>query len=399
MESKLNKLKEDYQSSFSSRPVFTEKDKMRIRSRIENGTIPNKFSGTHFFPRMMTAFVLVALFAFAVGIAGERLGLFDSLGPANDIKTPVGEETEREGEVEEQPIELTESDKITEALQREGLPLVGNNIFDPKSVKPGDQVAGWRLIEIEAIPGSLEYPYDTTKAYFEGKATITGTIELVSETNELFGGMVTFTVDEESTHLLPISHHDTRKKWLIFENQEEAKEILQLSSGETLEGVKVTLANYSVQYVPSDVTDFATLISFDGASSFELISPELEKVYQRFRTDFNEEALIGLSPLDIFKLYYYAASIEDYRTQYELFIFDEEYIRVFETYEDYLQAVNETREASSNLLEMISKSNLMEVILPDDENAAITVGDLEGTSFGLVKNKKGIWKVQWLPLQ
>jgi hypothetical protein len=397
MESKLNKVKKDYQSTFTSNPVFTEKDKMRIRSRIENGTSPIKHGGSHFFPRMLTVAVVLAIIAFAVGIGGERLGFFEQEGPANEITTPIGVNKEREPV--KQPKEFTEEDIIKAALQKEGLPLIGNNIFDPTTVKPGDRVAGWHLVDIESTPGTVHYPYDTTKAYFEGKATITGTIELVPETNELYGGMITFTPSEESIHLIPISHHDTRKKWLIFENQEEAKDILQLSPGETLEGIKVTLADYSVQYVPSDVTDFATFVSFDGASSFELISPKLKEVYQSFRTNYNEEALIGLSPLDLFKLYYYAASNEDYRTQYELYIFDEEYFRVFETYEDYLQAVYETSEASSKLLERISRSNLMEVILPDDKNAAITVTDVEGTSFGLVKNKKGIWKVKWLPLQ
>ncbi|QOR68218.1 hypothetical protein IM538_08970 [Cytobacillus suaedae] len=398
MESKLNKLKEDYHSTFSSNPVFTEKDKMRIRNRIENDNPSKKFSGSHFFPRVMTVAVIVALIAFSVGIGGEKMGLIKQEGPANEITTPIGEDKERE--VVEKPKELTESEKIAKALQKEGLPLVGNNIFDPTLLKPGEQVAGWRLVEIEAFPGRVDYHYDMTKAYFEGKATITGKVELVPKTNEFLGGLITFTPDEKSIHLLPISHHDTRNKWLVFENQEEAKEILQLSSGETLEGIKVTLSDYSVQYVPSEVYDYATLVSFDGASSFEVISPMLEEAYQNYRTDYNEEVLRELTPLDIFKLYFYAQMEEDYRTQYELYISDEEYIKVFETYEDYYKAmVAENRETDSNLLDMVSQSDLMEVILPDDVNAAITIAGIEGASFGLVKNKNEVWKVKWMPFQ
>jgi len=59
----------------------------------------------------------------------------------------------------------------------------------------------------------------------------------------------------------------------------------------------------------------------------DLTSLELKK-FDAFKADFNDEVLVGLDPISIFKLFLFAKYTEDYETQYELFTDNPDYVIV-----------------------------------------------------------------------
>ncbi|MFD1736487.1 hypothetical protein ACFSCX_07905 [Bacillus salitolerans] len=397
MDSKLKELSEEYNSIVPLYPVFKEADKERIRERIQGNQMTK--SVRHVFPRTVSYIVLAAMFILTIGIVGIKTELIKLGNMEEQPQSPTNIENPTETIKE-----LTNEEKIEEQLSRQGLPHEGNNIFNPTTIKKGDFVAGWKLTEIDVTPGNIQYPYDMTKAHFDGKVTITGTIEHIPATNELYGNLIIFVPTEESAKLLPVSHHDTRNpnKWIMFENQEKAKELLQTSQGDILEGMKVTLTDYKVNFFESDILDSAMIEFSHGASSI-MLSPELEDIYEAISKDFNKEHLRGLSPLEIFRLYYTAEERKDFRTQYELFIQDEQYVKVFETYDEYLEAVeSDNLHERERILQNVITSDLVENIFIKEEigeeSARIIVVNLE-MGFGLVKDAGGIWRVNWMPYQ
>ncbi|WP_078556075.1 hypothetical protein [Bacillus alkalicellulosilyticus] len=132
-------------------------------------------------------------------------------------------------------------------------------------------------------------------------------------------------------------------------------------------------------------------------TSIEL-SASLQSIYEKFANTQNEELLRGLRPFEIFQLFFYAERIEDYETQYALYITDSSHDKVFETVEDYIKT-KKTEEGT--LLQRIEQElneggYLIESI---GQNANIIISKKEGLGFGLVKSERDIWKVRWLPIQ
>jgi hypothetical protein len=139
------------------------------------------------------------------------------------------------------------------------------------------------------------------------------------------------------------------------------------------------------------------------------MTPELEEIYAEYAKSRNDEALRGLDPADIFKLYFHAKDIEDYETQYALYFYDEMWIMptLQEFLDDSKKDPDFQKEAEHKFQKALME-NLKSVRLVcgngDYAYVEITFTDEAGQSwnpisFQSIKTKDGIWKVQWMPTQ
>ncbi|RDI45785.1 hypothetical protein [Falsibacillus pallidus] len=138
----------------------------------------------------------------------------------------------------------------------------------------------------------------------------------------------------------------------------------------------------------------------DDAGRVQL-EPELLSLYKQFSAKHDDMLLRGLTPLQIFTLYFYAEDQKDYGVQYWLFNHDPDVEQIFKSEEDWIQS---SQKDGGSLLEKVKNSYLEEKIV-DDSNAYILISSeknqgLENSlGFGLSKNKAGVWKVNWMPIQ
>lgn len=133
-------------------------------------------------------------------------------------------------------------------------------------------------------------------------------------------------------------------------------------------------------------------------------SAELKALYQGYASKKNDQLLAGLSPLDVFKLYYYANHLEDFETIYALFIkgemfgtpSEEEY---FGEPEFYGAIFNENDKKFYAELQQVKEFKINYL---NDNEAIITWKGQESSlpAFRLIKDPKmNVWKVSWLPMQ
>ncbi|WP_433750947.1 hypothetical protein [Falsibacillus pallidus] len=143
---------------------------------------------------------------------------------------------------------------------------------------------------------------------------------------------------------------------------------------------------------PNELTDDAGRVKLE---------PELQSIYKQFSAKHDDMLLRGLTPLQIFYLYFYAEDQKDYGVQYWLFNHDPDIEQTFKSEEDWIQA---SQKEGNSLLEKVKNSYLEEKIT-DDSNAYILISSGANQStenslgFGLSKNKAGVWKVNWMPIQ
>jgi uncharacterized protein YwqG len=158
---------------------------------------------------------------------------------------------------------VTENRNLTkeEQLKEKGLPLVGENVFDPTKIKIGNKVQSLVLKDIQVFEGTNDYPYDTLKAVFEGSVKLTGTVEFVKKDNEIrTEDYLLFEPDSSSSKKLPVSHHESLNRAIVFENQTDAISMLDLIPGEKIENVNIELADFTINYLPTDAQNTAKLL-------------------------------------------------------------------------------------------------------------------------------------------
>ncbi|WP_342429944.1 hypothetical protein [Neobacillus sp. FSL H8-0543] len=133
-------------------------------------------------------------------------------------------------------------------------------------------------------------------------------------------------------------------------------------------------------------------------------SAELKALYTGYASKQNDQLLAGLSPLDVFKLYFYAKHMEDSETIYALYIkgemfgtpSEEEY---FGEPEFYGAIFNENDKKFYAGLQQVKEFKINYL---HDNEAVITWKAQEGSfpAFRMFKDpKKDVWKVSWLPIQ
>lgn len=140
----------------------------------------------------------------------------------------------------------------------------------------------------------------------------------------------------------------------------------------------------------------------ETTSLLELNDEEME-IYNEFKENYDESVLQGVEPLSVCKMYFYASTDKDYETQYELYIKDEEYVQWSK--EEHLSFSESDRMKEFDQFEKVED---LKVDITDSKHANVNwiYGDdftVDGNpirmGFNLVKNKEGVWKVHFMPMQ
>lgn len=139
--------------------------------------------------------------------------------------------------------------------------------------------------------------------------------------------------------------------------------------------------------------------------SFELTQKEND-IYQQFSQTRNEYLLQELTPLQVFKLWFYADKKEDDSTQYHLFntekmsstYMDDVYGQAEITEEHFIQFKEETPDIFINFFtEIVSVEE--DKSYGDENNLTLKFKEKDESVFlfWMQKNSSGIWKVRWEP--
>jgi hypothetical protein len=148
-------------------------------------------------------------------------------------------------------------------------------------------------------------------------------------------------------------------------------------------------------FIPNPFTE-------EGLETHLPLSYSAKSAYERYVDTLKDEELAGLEPLDIFKMYYHAELLGDNSVKYALFMKDEEY--ELPSHDEYLSdskiISGSTYDNQKIFIDKLVVTELKQTLLSEDQTIVQPAdSDLEEWGFQLLKNKDGIWKVAWLPLQ
>ncbi|WP_163537363.1 hypothetical protein [Gracilibacillus sp. YIM 98692] len=132
------------------------------------------------------------------------------------------------------------------------------------------------------------------------------------------------------------------------------------------------------------------------------LSSELEEIYKEYEQQKNDTLLEGLTPIDVFKLYFHAINKKDSDTIYALYIKGEnfgtpskkEYFDDLDFYESPY-----TEDAENDELHQVDEFTIQ---YPDENRAVVAWESSRGSTrtFQLIHDTdKNVWKVNWLPFQ
>ncbi|REK71811.1 hypothetical protein [Paenibacillus paeoniae] len=137
--------------------------------------------------------------------------------------------------------------------------------------------------------------------------------------------------------------------------------------------------------------------------TWSFISQDEEDRYREYAKNRDEEQLRALVPLEVFKYYVKASEAEDFETVYGLFMKDDGY--ELPSYESYLGDLSKDEEGRNRSKQQWAAwrehDQLYEEINGDQAVIHMTHREEEKDTrgFQLVKNRDGIWKVAWMPMQ
>lgn len=158
---------------------------------------------------------------------------------------------------------------------------------------------------------------------------------------------------------------------------------------------------------PGEITTADGVDRTNAIPSGWMIPDSEREAYETYREQPSDDLLKGLEPMDVFRYYVTASYTSDYETVYALYIQDPKYDKPDR--EKFLSDVQsdsglEEREKKAWDKFMQRYDKLEQQI--DGDTAIIAMIDTDGNNaeeremnFRLVRNKDGIWKVGWMPLQ
>jgi hypothetical protein len=151
-------------------------------------------------------------------------------------------------------------------------------------------------------------------------------------------------------------------------------------------------------------TIFDGMITSASSEQWSFSSKEMEETFDLYTEKKDDKLLRGLSPLDVFKFYVKASESGDHFTQYALFIKDPGYeVPSYKTYISEISRDQEVLDRSKQMWANLKQSyGLTEELEGDQALIRISNGNgnkKEEKGFQLIKNKDGIWKVAWMPMQ
>ncbi len=146
------------------------------------------------------------------------------------------------------------------------------NEFDVNELELGDMVGDWEVMSIGyAIDNATDLEWNMS-VEFDGEVTVKGTFESGAGFDT---EGVSFIVDEDYTHLLPISlNDDPSYVWFAFDNSSFAREQLIDANGGESGSATVVISNY--HYVMADtaiwdVAELVEVVSIEDESSDDLV--------------------------------------------------------------------------------------------------------------------------------
>ncbi len=369
-------VKEAVHTTASEKSVFTELEKQRVLRKIRSGDTQSAKKSNQFVPRMVTTIAVAGFLIFIGGIIGSNL---ESRNIASQGDTKANAEK-----------------------------------FYP-NLQYGEVLNGWSLLNKGPYDGSKSEQSGLLHAVFQGEAQITGTLKYYDMDDSERPDQILFTPDKLSLQSLPVEEGRHPDLTFASNEQRKLKAVFGLGTNRMDIGeVTLVVDNYTARYIKGktlpdtvglkeivlpeepEVQSTPFHIQVNQGQKLELSAVLLDR-YELFKVTKDKQVLSGLSPSEVFQLYFYAEELQDYETQYSLFIDDEEYLRVFETYEDFLTAKQQN--PSTGLLEQVKAGTLFEYVI-DETSASVSIeAETTGLSFGLSKNKHGIWCVNWLPIQ
>jgi hypothetical protein len=369
-------VKEAVHTTASEKSVFTELEKQRVLRKIRSGDTQSAKKSNQFVPRMVTTIAVAGFLLFIGGIIGSNL-------QSRNI--------------------ASQSD--TKAVAEKFYP----------NLQYGEVLNGWSLLNKGPYDGSKSEQSGLLHAVFQGEAQITGTLKYYDIDDSERPDQILFTPDKLSLQSLPVEEGRHPDLTFASNEQRKLKAVFGLGTNRMDIGeVTLVVDNYTARYIKGktlpdtvglkeivlpeepEVQSTPFHIQVNQGQKLEL-SPVLLDRYEQFKVTKDKQALSGLSPSEVFQLYFYAEELQDYETQYSLYIDDEEYLKVFETYADDLTAKQQN--PSTGLLEQVKAGTLFEHVI-DETSASVSIeAETTGLSFGFSKNKHGIWCVNWLPIQ
>ncbi|MFM1655735.1 hypothetical protein ACI7RC_27090 [Brevibacillus sp. B_LB10_24] len=141
----------------------------------------------------------------------------------------------------------------------------------------------------------------------------------------------------------------------------------------------------------------------NGAFTLDLQKSQKQR-YEEFAKANQDEALDGLEPLDIIKMYYYAKETADYETQYALYYQDPD--SEIPSRQEFLQDLKTDTVGAENsrvFIKELREHGKEYSIIRQDENSAVVWIKFDNKrkplGFQLKKTQVGVWKVCWMPIQ
>lgn len=360
-----SELKKAMNEIMHKESVFSELEKQKVFHTIKGNNQENPIPKKYLIPRTLTGLLSLCFILLLGGMAGNY---FEILNNSSSFEEDVKE-------------------------------------FYPET-EVGEELNGWTLKN----KGPKQDSSGLLEAVFLGETEITGKLIYDNQNEKLF-----FEPNQEEASALPLMDNQIKQISFNIQDQELIMKIFGISGSVTIEEITIKINQYIGQYKrDKEITDMALLdrvvlpeenepvsvpfsLLFD--SQEQIVLPEkLQTDYKDFSVSKDAKLLAGLSPADIFQFYYYAEEQNENDVQYALFIEDEEYLKPFETLEDYENAKKDPISAANTVMFMnkMKKAELSEVIM-DESNAIVQIG--EETGFKIIKDNNGIWRVSWLPLQ
>ncbi|MFD2444584.1 hypothetical protein ACFSO7_11460 [Bacillus sp. CGMCC 1.16607] len=386
MEKNLFNLKEELDTYISDQNIFTDKDKNKIRMKLEEVKVSRNRS-FKFVPILATCTAGILFVLLSSPFFSDVLGgLFPK--DSNDIN--VGQNP----------------DSVPDDKVRNGEEKARPNI-DPKVVKVGDKM---NELEVELVDISENAESDADDYFslnFNGEMELEGVLELVSlDGGNEEGERVAFYPNETSLLKLPIVKGIERDPFIILASPiENLTEYLQLKPGIKKDAM-VTVAHYAIYKDPvlKKYFDRGQIVKLNGSKikrtppieafkEFQILTEELKPLYKKLVTSREETDLKGLGPMDVFRLYWQAFEYGNLEIIY--FLLEGSELPDYKTFTE--QTIEENFEEEHRLFEKMREKVSDFGMMIDEDSAYVTFDDHKNVKIEFFQNSSGIWKVKYLP--
>lgn len=389
--------------------TFSLKDRENVYRKLEIGQTKSLNAFSSYIPRLLSYIAYGAMVVLILGIVNQQLDIFSTQGS----ETPKPEET---------PVTNKEKDEHPTFELYNGKPLNIAVVGEPPKIK--EKQVDFSEVSFEKLL-LMSTDLDSYDAIFIMKENLLQASESQYADVYLNSTIPFFFISAKSHIPFTVSTTEYNESWNWTPGNSYAVGVLKSTEDDSLKNWGFGLYNdemteknvkalYSIifkevekQSITIDEEEDGIGASVEDSKSFQTSiepSSELKALYKEYASKKNDQLLAGLSPLDIFKLYFYAKHLEDGETTYALYIKGETFgtpseDEYFGEPEYYGAVFNENDKKFYTELQQVKEFKINYL---NDNEAIITWKGQEGSipAFRLFKDPKNhVWKVSWLPLQ